>query len=652
VSPSNVTQEWLEADGLGGFASGTTATIRTRRYHALLLAAATPPTGRFVLVNGLEAWLDTPAGSFALSTHCYAPHATHHPNGVERIESFTPIPWPTWTYSLPGGTILRHELFVPRGQPTTVLTWRRVGSEPASIRLRVRLLFSGRDYHHLQKENATFRFQPEQTSEGLRWHPYPGVPGVLLRTNGTYRHDPVWFRRFHYRAEQERGLDCEEDLASPGWLTWDLASEEAICILHAGLALPAGDVIAFARELESSECRRRERLGSRLERAAEDYLVKRGDGLTVVAGYPWFTDWGRDTFISLRGLCLATGRWRDAWKILLAWAGAVSAGMLPNRFLDAGDRPEYNSVDASLWYVVAVGACLDALDAAGQSFDPEEEQVIRRAVETILAGYTLGTRFGIRLEADGLLAAGEAGVALTWMDARIGDWAVTPRVGKPVEVQALWLNALLVASRWSRQWIEPFWRGATAFRQRFWNGERRLLYDVVDVNHREGVHDGSFRPNQVFALGGLPVQLIETERARQALAAIEEHLWTPLGLRSLAPGEPGYVRRYQGGVPERDGAYHQGTVWPWLLGPFVEAWVRLRGNTDEARQQARVRFLEPLLHQLDRAGLGHLPEIADAEYPYAPRGCPFQAWSVAEALRLDRVVLAGTTQGNGRTLSR
>jgi glycogen debranching enzyme len=200
------------------------------------------------------------------------------------------------------------------------------------------------------------------------------VPGVLIRTNATYRHDPIWFRRFLYRAEQERGLDCEEDLASPGWLTWDLAGEEAICILHAGLALPAGDVVAFSRGLESSERRRRERFGSRLDRAAEDYLVKRGDGLTVVAGYPWFTDWGRDTFISLRGLCLATGRWQDAWKILLAWAGAVSTGMLPNRFLDAGDRPEYNSVDASLWYVVAVGACLDALDAAGQTFDPEEEQ--------------------------------------------------------------------------------------------------------------------------------------------------------------------------------------------------------------------------------------------------------------------------------------
>ncbi len=313
--------------------------------------------------------------------------------------------------------------------------------------------------------------------------------------------------------------------------------------------------------------------------------------------------------------------------------------MLPNRYPDDGGDPEYNSADASLWFVVAVQDTLSAMEAAGRPAAPRDQDVLRSAIETILEGYAHGTRFGIRMDIDGLLAAGEPGVQLTWMDARIGDRVLTPRIGKPVEVQALWVNALAIGARTSPRWREPLARAMRTFPGRFWNEERGCLHDVVDVDHRPGTTDPSLRPNQVLALGGLPLALVEGTPARRALGLIEQRLLTPLGLRSLAPGEPGYMGRYAGGPEQRDAAYHQGTAWPWLLGPFVEAWVRSRGGTAKSRADARKRFLDPLLSRLREAGLESVPEIADGDPPHAPRGCPFQAWSVGEVIRMDRVIL-------------
>jgi len=318
--------------------------------------------------------------------------------------------------------------------------------------------------------------------------------------------------------------------------------------------------------------------------------------------------------------------------------------MLPNRFPDQGGQPEFNAVDASLWFIIAVHECFQARSSLLASAATSEEGVFLAAVEAILEGYSRGTRYGIRADGDGLLACGVPGVQLTWMDAKVGDWVVTPRIGKPVEVQALWLNALWIASRHNERWKEPLKRGLDSFQNRFWNAERKMLYDVVDVNHRTGSVDASFRPNQIFAVGGLPLRLIEDNRAFLIVEAVKNHLWTPLGLRSLAPGEAGYSGRYQGGVRERDGAYHQGTVWPWLIGAFVDAWVWIHKNTPVAVQEARREYLQPLLEHLEQAGLGHISEIADAEAPHTPRGCPFQAWSVGEALWLDQVVLAARAQ--------
>ena len=480
---------------------------------------------------------------------------------------------------------------------------------------------------------------------------YDSLPRVVALSNGDYRHAPDWYRRFLYTAERERGLDDVEDLASPGEFSWRMsAGEQAVWVLRAAAAdrqetMRADEVVTWVCDARAGERRRREAFPTPLDRAADAYLVTRGSGQTIVAGYPWFTDWGRDTFIAIRGLCLATGRLAEARNILLEWAGAVSEGMLPNLFTDHGETPEFNSVDASLWYVVAVHELLALVSAESDLLTLAERRALETAIGEIVRGYARGTRFGIRMDADGLLAAGAPGVQLTWMDARVGDRVITPRIGKPVEIQALWLNALHVVSRLEPAWRDVFERGRSAFLERFWSERLGRLADLVDVDHVPGTRDDSFRPNQILAVGGLPVAIVDGERARRIVDAVEARLVTPIGLRSLAPGEPGYAERYEGDSSARDSAYHQGTVWPWLAGPFVEAWVRVRGDTSAARREARVRFVDPLMAHLQVAGLGHVSEIADAEPPFTPRGCPFQAWSLGELLRLDRVVLGPVHNG-------
>jgi predicted glycogen debranching enzyme len=642
---SSSSREWLETDGLGGFASGSVAGIRTRRYHALLLTATTPPTGRLVLVNGFDAWVETTGGRFDLSSQWYSPGVLGG-NGAQSIESFTSTPWPCWVFKLADGTRIQQEIFVLHDSPVVCVAWKLLSAGGAA-KLTVRPFLSGRDYHALHHRNSAFRFDATMSTGRVAWKPYSDVPGVTVLSNGTYGHDPHWYNNFLYEAERARGLDCEEDLGSPGALAWQLDAAEAALIFttsdHAS-TLAQSEPLELLALTRQGERERRGKLTALLHASADAYIVQRSSksgspGKTIIAGYPWFTDWGRDTFIALRGLCIASGRLDDARDILLAWASTVSEGMLPNRFPDYGEQPEFNSVDASLWFVNAVREYLEARGANRGPLAADEESILREAVTKILQGYSHGTRFGIRMDADGLLAAGEPGVQLTWMDAKVGDWVVTPRIGKPVEVQALWFNALAFASQFDPQWREPLERGLRSFRARFWNAERNYLFDVVDVNHQAGLNDPALRPNQIFAMG-LPVTMIDADRALKVVDAVEKHLWTPAGLRSLAPGEPGYAGHYEGGVRQRDGSYHQGTVWPWLMGAFVEAWLRTHGNDAQARKNARQRFLEPLLAGLNLAGLGHVSEIADGDVPYTPRGCPFQAWSVGETLRLDRAVLS------------
>ncbi len=624
-------REWLEADGLGGFASGTVSTIRTRRYHALLLTAETPPSDRWVLVNGVEAWLEINGHRYSLTSQSYG-GAVVHPDGVSRIRSFRAEPWPTWTYRVDDAD-LTHEVFAVFGQPATVLRWTGQAM-PGPVRLFVRLLMSGRDPHQLHHASDGFEFGVSVDRGRFSFTSYPGVPPVHVATTARYTHAPEWYRNFFYRVEAERGLDNGEDLASPGVFEFDLSNGPASLVLSSDPeVLSGGPVETLAEGLVRQERSRREKHPDALARAAESYVVKRGNNLTVIAGYPWFGDWGRDTFIALRGLRHLPNGPQRAEAILTEWATVVSKGMLPNRFPDRGDEPEYNSVDASLWYVLAVRDHMDSGRVEGAVATE-----LMAAVTAILDGYASGTRFGIRADADGLLRAGVQGVQLTWMDAKVGDWVVTPRIGKPVEVQALWLNALDFAQRHDSRFEAPLRAGLTSFRERFDDPSLGHLLDVVDVDHEPGRIDGRFRPNQVLALGGLPLSLVDRQRSRAILDRVEDVLWTPMGLRSLAPGEAQYVARYEGGVRERDGAYHQGTVWPWLTGPFVDAWVWSRGGGVEVEREARRRFVTPLFGHLQDAGLGHVSEIADAASPHVARGAPFQAWSVTELLRLDRTL--------------
>ncbi|MFM0324642.1 amylo-alpha-1,6-glucosidase [Caballeronia glebae] len=633
IDAARLEDEWLEPDANGGFASGTVGTMRTRRYHALLLSATQPPAGRVVLINGIEAWLDVGGTRFPLTMQRYAPDVLY-PDARASLLSFDTQPWPTWRFRIGDDAVVVAEALVAKDVHETVLRWRLEGAATqtfATARLQVRPLLSGRDYHALHHENPAFSFDASFEGERVQWQPYCNLPTICVTSNGAYEHAPDWYRNFCYVRERERGLDFTEDLATPGVFSFDLTRGEAVMILHthADPDEPFEDsALAHASKLASRETQRRAAFGSRLARSADAYVVNRNVGRTIIAGFPWFTDWGRDTFISMRGLLLASGRHEEAESILLEWADTISEGMLPNRFPDSGGLPEYNSVDASLWFVVAVQDYL----ATGHAHAATTSS-LQRAVDAILDGYSRGTRFGIAADTDGLLRAGVPGVQLTWMDAKVGDWVVTPRIGKPVEVQALWINALSIASAWNPRWQALRDQARLSFAARFVDPDTHTLFDVVDVDHQPGTVDRSVRPNQVFAVGGLPFPLVDGEIARAVVAQAEAQLLTPLALRTLAPSDPAYKSHYAGGVLERDGAYHQGTVWPWLIGPFVEAWVRVHGAA-----QVRERFLTPLYAHLDRYGLDHISEVADGDAPHTPGGTPFQAWSLAELLRIETLL--------------
>ncbi len=392
---------------------------------------------------------------------------------MDRLVGFSLDPWPRWRWSLPDGTALEHELFVDPVSCATVLRWRRTAGTGA-CRLTLRLFLSGRDFGALHYENPAFRFEATTAGGNVAWRPYPELPAVTALTNGLYEHRPEWYRDFLYTEERDRGYNDTEDLGSPGQFSFDIGTGlDAVIVLRTGDDL-AGDAVSLATTLADAERVRRSAAPSRLARSALSYRVARGKGRTIMAGFPWFSDWGRDTFIAMRGLVLATGDLDTAEAILLAWADMVSEGMLPNRFPDRGEEPEFNAADASLWYIVAVHEFLDARVAAGRPVGEGLGKRLREACLSILEGYDAGTRFGIGVDPDGLLRAGTSGVQVTWMDAKTGDYVVTPRIGKPVEIQALWINALhIAATRWSDRWSAIETKARASFVERFIRPERR-----------------------------------------------------------------------------------------------------------------------------------------------------------------------------------
>jgi predicted glycogen debranching enzyme len=629
----DLTAEWLEVDAQGGFACGTVGGERTRRYHALLLVARRPPGGRVILVNGIEAWVTGPNGDHPLTSQRYVPDVVY-PDGSLHLTGFSRDPWPSWRFLLPDGTKIVQEILISRGTSETVLRWSQEGAA-GPCRLNVRPLISGRDYHALHRENPFCNLESAVNGPSVTWRPYPSLPEIVACSNGDYHAEPDWYRNFLYTAERDRGLDCVEDLASPGRFGFDLDQGRAVLTFNAD-GLVAADTERQAETLAETERHRREGAANPFLAAASCYVVDGIRGKTVVAGFPWFTDWCRDTLIAMRGLVLATGRLAEADAILSTWSDLVDQGMLPNRFSESDGAAEYNTADAPLWFVVAVEEFLRT--ASEDGYLPRDEAKLARAVEAILDGFARGTRHQIMLDMDGLVRAGEPGLQLTWMDAKVGDHTITPRIGKPVEIQSLWINALRIAGRWSERWARTERAAHASFRARFPNPKNAGLFDVVDVAHQAGENDLSIRPNQIFAVGGLPFPVLEGNLARGVVDLVESTLLTPLGLRSLAPDDANYISHYRGSPAERDAAYHQGTVWPWLIGPFVEAWLRVRGNSRAAKVEGRARFMPPLLAHLETAGLGHVSEVADGDPPHTPGGCPFQAWSLGELIRIQRML--------------
>ncbi|MGD0475372.1 MAG: amylo-alpha-1,6-glucosidase [Candidatus Velthaea sp.] len=630
-------REWLVTNGRGGYASGTVAGTLTRCYHGLLIAALAPPVERRLVVAKCEIDVTYDGVDYSLAANRWAGGAVA-PQGYRWCESFALVDGvPTWTYAC-GDALLEQSIAMPFDRDAVALALRVVRAR-VPLTIEMRLLAADRDHHGgplPDPELFSVTCAAGSAAVGL-----PVCKRVLqVRAPGAaFSPAHERYRGFALVREAERGLAAVDDYAHVLTLRCTLAGGEAGgCTLALDDALEADP----AAVVTTARAAHRARAGpaaspvrSALAAAADAFIVRRGNGAapgtTIVAGYHWFADWGRDTMIALPGLALHTGRPQVARDILLTFAGTIDGGMLPNRFPDDGSPPDYNTVDAALWFIEAVRAYFE--HTADRAFLDE----VFGALDAIVDGYTNGTRYGIRLDPDGLIRAGGPGLQLTWMDAKVDGRPITPRTGKPIEINALWyagmraLEALATAVGRSPLKYRALAERCAGGMQRYWNAARGYCFDVLDG---PGGHDPALRPNALFAVS-LHACALDTEQARAVVDSCARELVTSYGLRTLGPREPGYCGRYAGPPAQRDGAYHQGTVWPWLLGPFVRAHLRVYGDVATART-----FVEPLIDALAGYGIGTLGEIFDGDPPHAPRGAIAQAWSVAELIRaLDAVTV-------------
>ena len=633
-------REWLLTNGIGGFASGTVAGSNTRRYHGLLIAALTPPLGRTLLVSKVDARATYLDATVALTSNEYA-DGTIDPDGLAQLSSFQlEGTIPVWQYGV-ADALIEQRVWLAHGENTAYLRFSLLRAS-APLTLTLWPFVAYRDYHSHQHGQG---WQFDVRADGGRCDvlAFAGAkPLTICADRGAFAARGDWFWNFQHRAEAVRGLDAQEDLVRAAELTVTLAAGESVTLTFSIEASPQAAQAALAAQYRRQHALLAAVPGQhpaaihRLILAADQFVVGRGAagaaadaaGKTLIAGYPWFGDWGRDTMIALPGLTLSTQRHDVAAQILLTYAQHVSEGMLPNRFPDADEAPEYNTVDATLWYFHAVDAYIQS------SGDRDLAIALYPVLNDIIDWHVRGTRYGIKADDDGLLRAGEPGVQLTWMDARVGDHVITPRIGKPVEINALWYRALCVTANLAdaandpvraRALRERASRAAGAFAARFWCADHGYLFDVVDGP--EG-NDAALRPNQIVALAIAP-ELLPVEQARQVVQVCARQLWTANGLRSLAPSAVQYAPYYRGGPAQRDSVYHQGTVWGWLLGPFAEAHYHAFGDKDAA-----LSYLCGIFKHLDEAGLGSISEIFDGAPPHRPHGCFAQAWSVAEVLRV------------------
>lgn len=638
-------KEWLVTNGIGGFASGTIAGMLSRRYHGLLMAALQPPLGRTLLLAKIDETAEYD-GIYPNSGIFYPLHTNRwasgdvDPNGYHYLNRFhlegtTPV----WTYGL-ANALLEKRVWMQPGANTTYIQYHLVRATGA-LTLEARAFVNYRDYH---QTTIVSDWYPDSTlvEHGLRLRMFDGaLPFYLLSDKAVISPQFDWYEDFFLSVEDYRGQnDVEEDHIYAAHIRYTLQPGESLTLVASTEADPNLDgrtAYAVRRAYEQSLLDQAGEFAAsapaairQLILAADQFVVKRptargSNGRSLIAGYHWFSDWGRDTMVALSGLTLTTGRPDVAASILRTYAQFVDMGMIPNRFPDAGEKPEYNTVDATLWYFEAIRAYYEATGdrkLLGELFPVLKE---------ILKWYERGTRYNIHMDtADALIYAGEVGIQLTWMDAKVGDWVVTDRIGKPVEINALWYNALRAMADFARQLGEPSGQyDALADRVRagfgrFWNHQMGYCYDILDGPDGNNL---SLRPNQLLAIA-LHHSPLDLRQQRSAVDACARHLLTAHGLRSLSPDDAAYIGHYGGDQLERDGAYHQGTVWGWLIGPFVSAHLRVYQDPAQARS-----YLYPLLHHLADHGVGSLSEIFDGDPPFRARGCIAQAWSVAEVLR-------------------
>ncbi|MGY9047441.1 glycogen-debranching protein [Puniceibacterium antarcticum] len=642
--------EWIVTNGIGGYAAGTIAGLPTRGYHGLLVAALDPPVGRTLMLVTLLETVIVGDQIVDLGTIRWA-DGTVAPDGANRLEEVRfEGTLPVWRYVTPHFT-LEKRVFMDHGANVTRIHYACLRAD-APLSLTLRPIADCRDYH---SRSFAADWLPDVTAQGDRiivaWgcaerRMHLHVPGAKATASAA------WYRDFDLAQERARGLTDREDHVQTGAFEVTMRAGETLRFTASADAPPpdtAPDMLIaeFARQHSVLSAWDKARPSGppapfwirRLVLSADQFIARRtlrdgSAGHTIIAGYHWFADWGRDTMISLPGLAIETGRTDIAASILRSFAEVVDGGMIPNRFPDGGTAPEYNTVDASFWFIEAVSAHFEA------TADVALLAELFGVLEDIVQHMQHGTRYGIRVDpADGLIRAGEAGVQLTWMDAKVGDWVVTPRIGKPVEVNALWISGLRFMARSARLLerdpapYEALLAQAVAGFERFWNEDRGFCFDVLDGP--DG-HEDALRPNQIFAARAA-TGVFEPNRCRQILRRCEESLLTPAGLRSLAPGEPGYSPHYGGDQMARDGAYHQGTVWAWLIGPFLEA--HLHAFADPVRA---AEILAPMADQLRIEGIGTINEIFEADGPHAPRGCVAQAWSVAECIRAWHLIARAT----------
>lgn len=632
------TREWLLTNGIGGYSSQTLICSNSRRYHGLLIAALNPPTSRHLVISNILEDLSFEDGS-SITLSSFETSDGYVNKGFDHLQRVTYDYLPEFVYNYKD-IFIKKKIAMKQGENTVVVQYEiRNGTKAAVLKLTPLINF--RDHHH-ESESKNLSFSVEKECNSICIYPRESNVKLLLGTDeGVFeKFENCFFYNMNYLKEQERGLNSKEDHFIPGCINIDLKSGECKMVSFVATTdqrdislLKANDVIyeeeKRLEELLSKKAYKHE-LCKRLVLAADNFIVyrKSTNSKTIIAGYPWFTDWGRDTMIAFSGLTLITGRYEAAKDILYTFSRYVKYGLIPNMFPDDGEKPAYNSVDAALWYFEAVSNYLDYTN--DYSFIKEK---IYQGLKEICFGFINGTILDIKMTEDGLITAGNEYTQLTWMDAKVGDWVVTPRHGKAVEINALWYNSLMIMSKLAQKfedkdiYLDLAVSTKKAFDLVFWNEKEKCLYDVVSSTDI----DTSIRPNQIIAVG-LSYSPLELDRARCVVESVLRELYTPYGLRTLSQESSMYRGLCTGDSCSRDGAYHQGTVWPWLLGRFIKAYVRVNGNTEEAISNAR-DFVLPFLDHIMDGGLGSISEIFDGNSPHYPRGCFAQAWSVAEILR-------------------